>query len=85
MPDLALLASFASRPEAVVTLSLLRAHGVEAHMPEFNALMADFDPSFMASGWRVMVHADKLEAARAILSEAQARAGDGADGASQSD
>lgn len=71
MADLVLLASFSSRPEAIVALSLLKSEGVEALMPDFNVLMADFDPSFMASGWRLLVAETELERARAILVDAQ--------------
>jgi hypothetical protein len=71
MADLVLLASFSSRPEAIVALSLLKSEDVEAFMPDFNVLMADFDPSFMASGWRLMVTEHDAEKAVDILREAQ--------------
>ncbi|MBL8546897.1 MAG: DUF2007 domain-containing protein [Hyphomonadaceae bacterium] len=71
MSDLVTIGRFASRPEAVVVQSLLRSAGIEALMPEFNALMADYDPSMMEHGWRLMVHADDAEEARGILEEAQ--------------
>ena len=40
-------------------------------MPDFNVLMADFDPSFMQSGWRLMVVEDDAAKAADILREAQ--------------
>jgi hypothetical protein len=74
MADLVIVARFASRPEAVVAQSLLRSEGIETLMPDFNVLMADFDPSMMESGWRLMVRAEDEADARAILSEAQVTA-----------
>lgn len=71
MSDLALVASFASRPEATVAQSLLRSAGIDTLMPEFNALLADYDPSMMEHGWRLLVHKHNLEEAQAILREAQ--------------
>lgn len=71
MADLVVVARFASRPEALIAQSLLRSEGVEALMPEFNVLMAEFDPSFMASGWRLMVADHDAERAAAILRDAQ--------------
>ena len=40
-------------------------------MPDFNVLMAEFDPSFMASGWRLMVTEQDAAKATDILREAQ--------------
>lgn len=71
MADLVVVARFASRPEALIAQGLLRSEGVEAFMPDFNVLMADFDPSFMASGWRLMVNDRDAKRAEAILREAQ--------------
>jgi hypothetical protein len=71
MADLVIVARFASRPEAVVAQSLLRSEGIETLMPDFNVLMADFDPSMMEHGWRLMVHAEDVEQARGILRDAQ--------------
>jgi hypothetical protein len=71
MADLVIIARFASRPEAVVAQSLLRSEGIETLMPEFNVLMAQFDPSMMEHGWRLMVHEDDAEDAREILRDAQ--------------
>jgi hypothetical protein len=71
MGDLVIVVSFASRPEAVVAQSLLRSEGIETLMPEFNALLADYDPSMMEHGWRLLAHADDAETARAILRAAQ--------------
>lgn len=71
MADLVVVARFSSRPEAVVAQSLLRSEGVETLMPDFNVLMADFDPSMMESGWRLMVREDDAELAREILRDAQ--------------
>ena len=71
MADLVVVARFSSRPEALIAQSLLRSEGVETFMPDFNVLMADFDPSFMQSGWRLMVSKQDAEAAAQILHEAQ--------------
>ena len=71
MADLVVVARFSSRPEALIAQSLLRSEGVEAFMPDFNVLMADFDPSFMQSGWRLMVTERDAETAMAILRDAQ--------------
>lgn len=71
MADLVVIARFASRPECVVAQSLLRSEGVETFMPDFNVLMADFDPSMMESGWRLMVRASDEVQAREILRDAQ--------------
>lgn len=80
MSDLVIVARFSSRPEAVVAQSLLRSEGIETLMPDFNVLMAEFDPSMMEHGWRLMVHEADVEEARAILRDAQLR---GAPGESQ--
>jgi len=72
MADLVVVARFASRPEALIAQSLLRSEGVEAFMPDMNVLMADFDPSFMESGWRLMVREHDATKAADILSVAQA-------------
>jgi hypothetical protein len=71
MADLVVVARFTSRPEAVVAQSLLRSEGIESLMPDFNVLMADFDPSMMESGWRLMVRDEDAEDAREILKDAQ--------------
>jgi hypothetical protein len=71
MADLVVIARFSSRPEAVVAQSLLRSEGIETLMPDFNVLMADFDPSMMESGWRLMVREDDADLAREILRDAQ--------------
>jgi hypothetical protein len=71
MSDLVLVASFASRPEATVAQSLLRSEGIATLMPEFNALLADYDPSMMEHGWRLLAHEEDAEEARAILRDAQ--------------
>lgn len=71
MADLVIVARFASRPEAVVAQSLLRSEGIDTLMPDFNVLMAEFDPSMMEHGWRLMVHAEQAEEARAVLRDAQ--------------
>ena len=71
MADLVVVARFSSRPEALIAQSLLRSEGVEVFMPDFNVLMADFDPSFMASGWRLMVTEQDAEKAAGILHDAQ--------------
>jgi hypothetical protein len=71
MSDLVIVARFSSRPEAMVAQSLLRSEGLEPFMPDFNVLMAEFDPSMMESGWRLMVRAEQVEEAVGILSDAQ--------------
>jgi hypothetical protein len=71
MADIVIVARFSSRPEAVVAQSLLRSEGIETLMPDFNVLMADFDPSMMESGWRLMVREDDADEAREILRDAQ--------------
>jgi hypothetical protein len=74
MADLVVVARFSSRPEALIAQSLLHSEGVEAFMPDFNVLMAEFDPSFMQSGWRLMVTEDDATKASDILREAQSAA-----------
>lgn len=71
MADLVVIARFASRPEALIAQSLLRSEGVDVFMPDFNVLMAEFDPSFMASGWRLMVAEHDAAKAAGILRDAQ--------------
>lgn len=71
MAALVTLARFASRPECMVAQSLLRSEGIETLMPDFNVLMADFDPSMMESGWRLMVREQDVAKAHAILHDAQ--------------
>ena len=51
--------------------SLLRSERIETLMPDFNVLMADFDPSMMESGWRLMVREQDAAKAEAILRDAQ--------------
>ena len=72
MADLVIVARFASRPECVIAQSLLRSEGIETLMPDFNVLMADFDPSMMEHGWRLLAHEEDVEEARTILRDAQA-------------
>lgn len=74
MPALVLLSRFASRPEALIAQSLLQSEGVEVFMPDFNVLMAEFDPSMMESGWRLMCRSEDLFKAQAILRDAQLEA-----------
>jgi hypothetical protein len=76
MADLVVVARFSSRPEALIAQSLLRSEGVETFMPDFNVLMAEFDPSFMASGWRLMVTEHDAARAAAILRDAQLASGE---------
>jgi hypothetical protein len=71
MADLVIVARFASRPECVVAQSLLRSEGVETVMPDFNVLMADFDPSMSQHGWRLLGRAEDAEKVEAILRDAQ--------------
>lgn len=74
MPALAIVARFSSRPEAVIAQSVLQSAGIETLLPEFNVLMAEFDPSMMEHGWRLMAAAIDVEDARAVLAEAQSGA-----------
>lgn len=71
MAALVTLARFASRPECIVAQSLLRSEGIETLMPDFNVLAAEFDPSMMESGWRLMVREQDAAKAQAILRDAQ--------------
>jgi hypothetical protein len=74
VPDLVVIARFASRSECVVAQSVLRAAGVETLMPDFNVLTSDFDPSMMESGWRLMVRQEDRLMAQSILKDAQENA-----------
>jgi hypothetical protein len=49
----------------------LRSEGIETLMPEFNVLMADYDPSMMEHGWRLLAREDIADEARGILRDAQ--------------
>ena len=40
-------------------------------MPDFNVLMAEFDPSMMKHGWRLMARADEALEAQRILEDAR--------------
>lgn len=71
MADLVTLARFSSRSECIVAQSLLRSEGIETLMPDFNVLTADFDPSMMESGWRLMLREQDVAKAQAILRDAQ--------------
>ena len=71
MADLVIVARFASRPEAVIAQSLLRSEGIETLMPEFNVLLADFDPSMMEHGWRLLGREEDAEQIAGILQDAQ--------------
>ena len=71
MPDLVVIARFASRSECGGAQSVLRAAGVETLMPDFNVLTSDFDPSMMESGWRLMVRQEDRVMAQSILKDAQ--------------
>ena len=71
MADLVIVARFASRSECLIAQSVLRAAGIEALVPDFNVLTADFDPSMMESGWRLMVRQEDRVTAQSILKDAQ--------------
>lgn len=71
MADLVIVARFSSRPEALIAQSLLRSEGIETLMPEFNVLMADFDPSMMEHGWRLLGRERDLKQIESILRAAQ--------------
>ncbi len=74
MADLVIVARFSSRPEALIAQSLLRSEGIETLMPEFNVLMADFDPSMMEHGWRLLGREGDLRQIESILRVAQSAA-----------
>lgn len=76
MADLVIVARFSSRPEALIAQSLLRSEGIETMMPEFNVLMADFDPSMMEHGWRLLGRVQDVAQIDAILRDAQVEAAD---------
>lgn len=71
MSHLVIVARFSSRPEAVVAQSLLRSEGIETLMPEFNVLMAEFDPSMMEHGWRLLGREEDAAQVDEILRNAQ--------------
>jgi len=71
MADLVVVARFASRSECLIAQSVLRAAGIEALVPDFNVLTADFDPSMMESGWRLMARQEDRVMAQSILKDAQ--------------
>ena len=71
MVDLVIVARFASRPECVIAQSMLRAEGIETLMPDFNVLMADFDPSMMEHGWRLLGRAQDQHKVERLLREIQ--------------
>lgn len=71
MSSLVIVARFASRPECVIAQSLLRSEGIETLMPEFNVLMADFDPSMMEHGWRLLGREEDAAVVAEILEDAQ--------------
>lgn len=71
MSALIVVARFASRPECLIAQSLLRSEGIETLMPEFNVLMADFDPSMMEHGWRLLGREEDAPLAAQILQDAQ--------------
>ncbi len=71
MSAFVIVARFASRPEAIIAQSLLRSEGVETLMPDFNVLMAEFDPSMMEHGWRLLGREEDSAQIEAILRDAQ--------------
>lgn len=74
MADLVIVARFSSRPECIIAQSLLSAEGIETLMPDFNVLMADYDPSMMEHGWRLLGREQDAAKIERILREAQADA-----------
>jgi hypothetical protein len=74
MSDLVIVARFSSRPECLIAQSLLSAAGIETLMPDFNVLMADYDPSMMEHGWRLMGRSEDVPEIERVLAEAQAEA-----------
>lgn len=71
MADLVIVARFASRPECIIAQSMLSAEGLETFMPDFNVLMADFDPSMMEHGWRLLGRTEDRFKIEAMLRDAQ--------------
>lgn len=71
MADLVIVARFASRPECIIAQSMLQAEGIETFMPDFNVLMADFDPSMMEHGWRLLGRKEDSFKIDALLRDAQ--------------
>lgn len=71
MADLVIVARFASRPECIIAQSMLQTEGIETFMPDFNVLMADFDPSMMEHGWRLLGRIEDRFKIEAILKDAQ--------------
>jgi len=67
------LAKFTSLPEAVVARSLLEAEGISVVMPEQGLMAGQLDAGVLG-GWRLLVVDEELEAARAILRDAQIEA-----------
>lgn len=74
MADLVIVARFASRPECLIAQSLLQSAGIETLMPDFNVLMADYDPSMMEHGWRLLGREEDATEIARVLEEAQAEA-----------
>lgn len=74
MADLVIVARFASRPECIIAHSLLQSEGIETLMPDFNVLMADYDPSMMEHGWRLLGREEDAAKIERILRDAQAHA-----------
>jgi hypothetical protein len=71
MADLVIVARFASRPECIIAQSMLRSAGIETLMPDFNVLMADFDPSMMEHGWRLLGRDQDAATITTLLQDAQ--------------
>jgi len=74
MADLVIVARFASRPECIIAQAMLRSEGVDTVMPDFNVLMADFDPSMMEHGWRLLGRTEDRFKIDSLLRDAQAGA-----------
>jgi hypothetical protein len=73
MANLVLLATYATRHEALIAQALLHANGVDAFAPDAHIMGAEIDPAWM-SGWRLLVDASLAEQAAAILRDAQTSA-----------
>ncbi|MEJ0058591.1 MAG: DUF2007 domain-containing protein [Terricaulis sp.] len=71
MADLLVAALFLERSEAIVAHGLLESEGVYAVMPDFNVMSVEPGFAFTQGGFRLLVRADEVDRARAILRDAQ--------------
>ncbi len=70
MADLAVLEVVGSEPEAEIILALLRSEGISCIAPKTNFAVGLADAAASAAGPReILVHAENLARARAILEQ----------------